>query len=91
MHNTEAKQANIDVKRARDVARLEKEATATAQANAGDAQASDTAKYGAPPQPKKSRKRKAGTRSTRSNISKGGRVGRGGAVGGRGGLTWVAK
>ena len=80
--NAEAKQAKIDAKKARDVARLE-EATATAQANAMDAQASASAKSGAHPQPKKSRKRKVpdnnlpGTRSTSSKISKGGRGGRG--------------
>jgi hypothetical protein len=75
---------------------LEKEATATAQANAMDAQTSASARYGVPPQPKKSRKLKAphnnipGALSTHSNINKGGRGGRD-TGGGGGGRTRVAK
>ena len=57
-HNAEAKHAKIDAKRARDVARLKKEITATTQANLVDAQASTGAKYKAHLQPKRSRKRK---------------------------------
>ena len=56
-HIAEAKHAKIDAKIARDVVRLEKEATATAQANVVDAQGSASSRYGAPPQPKRSRKR----------------------------------
>jgi hypothetical protein len=72
MHNAKAKQAKIDAKKTREVARLEKEATVAAQANVVDAQAIASGKSGAPPQPKRSRKRKVpdnnhpGTRSIRA-------------------------
>ncbi len=44
MKNAKAKHAKVGAKRARDDARLEKEATATAQANEVDAQASASAR-----------------------------------------------
>ena len=81
----------MDAKRARDVARLEKEAGTNAQAVEVDAQASASERAGSlfSSQPKRSRKRNdpdnlPGTRSTRSNPSRGGRGGKG-AKGGKGG------